>query len=179
MTSAAAWPQPWSLVARLLRLGVLGIGLLAVIVACAGEAATPASSADASASPVAATPEPTIQVMSRADSNEQLCALVDDLEVTTQRLRAIELKLVNRVALDIELSKVQAAFDELDDADLDDLEEQLEAPLTRLGYRLGELELAVEDFRTNSRIRRAVPHVETDAETFANELTAFALLARC
>ncbi len=49
-------------------------------------------------------------------------------------------------------------------------EDQLETPLTRLGYRLDELELAVEDFRTNSRPQQAVTHVETDALTFGSEL---------
>ena len=164
---------------RLTRISALTTVLLLVVVACSGSEAAPASSAVASASPVAATAEPTTEPVVQSGAREQLCTFVADLQANTESLRTVELKLVNRVALDIELSKVEAAFDELDAADLGDLEEQLEAPLTRLGYRLGELELAVEDFRTNSRIKRAVPHVEKDVETFVNELAAFSLLARC
>jgi hypothetical protein len=164
---------------RLTRTSALATVLLLVVAACGGDDAAPASSAEASAGPAAATPEPTREPMALGGANEQLCTFVADLQANAQSLRAVELKLVNRVALDIELSKVEAAFDELDRADLGDLKEQLDTPLTRLGYRLGELELAVEDFRTNSRIKRAVPHVREDAETFANELAAFSLLARC
>jgi hypothetical protein len=101
------------------------------------------------------------------------------VEERTAALRAVELRLPNRVALDIELGKLKAAVAELTAVELDTLEDRLEEPLTRLGYRLGELELAVEDFRTSSRPQRAAPHVETDAQTFADELGAFAILARC
>ena len=51
--------------------------------------------------------------------------------------------------------------------------------MTRLGYRLGELELAVEDFRTNPHPRKAVPHVEGDVQKVADELAAFVILSRC
>ena len=60
-----------------------------------------------------------------------------------------------------------------------EFEEELETPLQRLFYRLGELELAVEDFRTNPRPRVAAPHVDTDSGTFADEVAAFRILARC
>ena len=92
-------------------------------------------------------------------------------------MRAVELRLPNRVALDIELGQLQVAVRELQDAELGPLEDDLETPLRRLGYRLGEVELAVEDFRTNARPQRAVPHVQRDAQTFADELAAFVLLA--
>ena len=88
-------------------------------------------------------------------------------------------KLTNRVPLDIELAEVQLAFQELRGSDLGEFEEQLESPLQRLRYRLDELELAVEDFRTTRRPRRAAPHVEGDSETFANDLSAFRVLSRC
>lgn len=108
-----------------------------------------------------------------------LCDHVGSVEETTAALRAVELRLPNRVALDIELGKLQAAFLELGQADLGELEEPLEEPLTRLGYRLIELDLAVEDFRTDPRPRRAAAHVEEDAEAFADALAGFAILARC
>lgn len=94
-------------------------------------------------------------------------------------LRAIELRLPNRVALEIELGKIQAAYSELRQADLGDLEERLEDPLIRLGYRIDELQLAVEDFRTNPRPRRAAPHVEEDAAVVADTIASFGILARC
>ena len=151
--------------------------------ACAGDSdVTPGQSApgasDASPSPAAAAPgaaSPT----SAAESGPTLCTHIGAVESRIAALRAVELRLPNRVALDIELGKLQAAFVELAQADLGPFAEQLEGPLTRLGYRLGEVELAVEDFRTNSRPQRAVTHVETDARTFADELASFAILARC
>ena len=63
--------------------------------------------------------------------------------------------------------------------DLGDREDELERSLTRLGYRMGELELAVEDFRTNTRPKRAAPHVEEDTQKVADELAAFVILSRC
>jgi hypothetical protein len=109
-----------------------------------------------------------------------LCEHVDAVEERLAALEAVELRLPNRVALDIELGKLQAAFVELRQADLfGPFESQLETALTRLGHRLEELELAVEDFRTNPRPQQAVTHVETDATTFGSELSAFAILARC
>jgi hypothetical protein len=94
-------------------------------------------------------------------------------------MRAVELRLTNRVALDIELGQLQVAVSELEAAELGAFEDDLELPLRRLRYRLDEVELAVEDFRTNSRPQRAVPHVERDSQTFADELAAFVLLSRC
>ena len=110
---------------------------------------------------------------------EGLCRRIDELELTMARLQGVELKLVNRTALDIAYDNVEMAFDELEDAPLGEFADELDDPLRRLFYRLGELELAVEDLRTNSRPRRAAPHVEGDAETFANDLAAFRVLARC
>ncbi len=157
--------------------------ILAVAVACAGDSAgTPGPSAlgtsdpapsQAALAPGAASPS------SAVDSGSMLCTQIGAVQSRTAALRAVELRLPNRVALDIELGKLQAAFVELAQADLGPFAEQLEGPLTRLGYRLAEVELAVEDFRTNSRPQRAVTHVETDARTFADELASFAILARC
>lgn len=156
--------------------------ILIVASACAGGSAvgptpSPAGGAVPSASPGAAalgSAGPT-----SALEGFSLCEQVGAVESRIAALRAVELRLPNRVALDIELGKLQAAFVELAQADLGPFAEQLEVPLTRLAYRLGEVELAVEDFRTNSRPQRAVTHVESDAQTFSEELAAFAILARC
>jgi len=117
--------------------------------------------------------------MSADEMGVDLCASVETVDQQLASLRAVELRLPNRVALDIELGKLQAAFGLLRQAELGRLEEQLETPLKRLGYRLGELELAVEDFRTNPRPRRAAPHVESDSGVLDDELAAFSILARC
>ncbi len=117
--------------------------------------------------------------MASGDLAVRLCVTVDTLDTRLAGLTAIELRLPNRVALEIELGKVQAAFSELRQADLGELEPQLEDPLKRLGYRLVELELAIEDFRTNPRPRRAAPHVEEDGAKVTDALAVFAILARC
>jgi hypothetical protein len=153
--------------------------LLLVAVACGDDGSQPASSPGPSAgapmSALEATPEP----LASADPDAELCLRVADIEMRLVSLRAVELRLPNRVALDIELDKLEAAYNELRGFDFGASEDRLAGSLKRLGYRLGELELAVEDFRTNPRPRRAVPHVEEDAQAFADELAAFAILSRC
>lgn len=156
---------------------------LAAANACASEgsggtstpsASPAATTAEASASPSGSpTPFPT------ADPDGEMCLHVTEMETRLASLRAIELRLPNRTALDIELDNLQAAYGELEDVDLGDREDELERSMTRLGYRLDELELAVEDFRTNTRPRRAEPHVDEDAQKLADELAAFVILSRC
>ncbi len=174
--SSTSQPHPLTL---LQRLAVLASASTLFLAACAGESGpSPGVAASPSSQPdgVAAA---TVGPMASGDVGVDLCLSIANVEERLAALRAVELRLPNRVALDIELAKLQAAFSELRQVELGALEEQLESPLKRLGYRLAELELAVEDFRTNSRPQRAVPHVEGDAETFGNELAAFAILARC
>ena len=114
------------------------------------------------------------------DPEGELCLRVADVEERLAALRAVELQLPNRVALDIELDKLMVRLRRAEEQRLRRLrEDDLEGSLTRLGYRLGELELAVEDFRTNSRPRRAAPHVEEDAQKVADEMGAFVILSRC
>lgn len=153
------------------------ITALTLIVAACGSAADPPSTGGPATSPEASPASPTPAPVSMTDG--VLCAAVLELEDRVASLRAVELRLPNRVALGIEMDGVLATFGELRNADLGAFEEVLEEPLVRLGYRLGELELAVEDFRTNPRPQRAAPHVETDGKTFADELSAFSILARC
>jgi hypothetical protein len=117
--------------------------------------------------------------MTSADAGLARCSSIATVAERLAALRAVELRMPNRVALDIELGKLQAAFGELRQVELGALEAELETPLQRLAHRLVELELAVEDFRTNTRPQRAGPHVENDAQTFADELAALSILARC
>jgi hypothetical protein len=160
-------------------LAAILVAVAPLLVACAG-AAAPSPAGPGGPSPgtgvvaLATTPP-----MASGEPDKDLCRIVAVVEERIAALSAVELRLPNRVALDIELSKLQAAFVELRQADLQPFEDELESPLKRLGYRLAELELAVEDFRTNSRPQRAVGHVEADAETFGGELAAFSILARC
>jgi len=153
-----------------------------VVVACGGDSGAPASPG-ASGTPgvgePSTSPSPSLSPEPSIDPEGELCLLMADVEERLAALRAVELTLPNRVALDIEFDKLMAAFDELEDAEMGDREDDLEGSLTRLGYRLGELELAVEDFRTNSRPRRAAPHVEEDSEKVADVLDALVILSRC
>ena len=159
------------------RQAAMGVLLLLSLAACSGDSAS--SRVEVAATDAVAMLPPTSQPIASGDSGADLCLSIAGVEQRLTSLQAVELRLPNRVALDIELTQLQSAFAELRQADLGTFEAQLESPLTRLGYRLAELELAVEDFHTNSRPARAAPHVEEDAETFAAELAAFAILARC
>ena len=58
-------------------------------------------------------------------------------------------------------------------------EEEVEDSLKRLGYRMGDLKLAVEDFRTIRRVKRPSAHVEEDWEKVVNELYDFIVLSCC
>jgi len=164
-------------------IAALAIVTLLVVVACGGDETGPAASADPSASPdttlleADASASPSAQPTVNPDG--ELCVLVGETGRRLVSLRAVELKLPNRVALEIELDKLMAVYDELEGADLGAREDELERSLTRLGYRLGELELAVEDFRTNRRPRKAISHVEEEAQKVADELSAFVILSRC
>jgi hypothetical protein len=160
------------------RLPALALGLLLVIVACGGDGAAADPSVQPSSSPDTVVLEASPTPMASIDP-EGLCRRIGELELSVARLRGIELKLTNRQPLDIELDELRLAFREVRSADRGEFADELEDPFTRLEYRLGELELAVEDFRTNRRPRNAAPHVRKDAETFADELTAFRVLARC
>jgi hypothetical protein len=158
----------------------MAVVMMALVIGCDGgsQAGEPPSSPLATSVPAAAVA--TIRPGSTGVDGVTLCQHVATVEERLAALETVELRLPNRVALDIELGKLQAAFLELRQADLvGPFEDQLETALTRLGHRLEELELAVEDFRTNSRPQQAVAHVETDALTFDSELGAFAILARC
>lgn len=124
-------------------------------------------------------PGQAFQPLGSGDVGAELCRRVGEVEARLTSMRGVELRVPNRVALDIELGQLQVAVGELEEADLGAFEDELETPRTRLGYRLREVELAVEDFRTNTRPQRAVPHVEKDTQTFADELAAFTILARC
>lgn len=161
-------------------LPVLAAVTLLVVGACGGDSG-PAGSADPSADPLSAelvaSPSPTPEP--RAEPEGELCQRVSKIEARLASLQAVELKLLNRTTLEVELDKLMAAFEELDRTDLGDREDQLEPSMTRLDYRLAELGLAVEDFRTNSRPRRAAPHVEEDTGKVADELAAYVILSRC
>jgi hypothetical protein len=161
-----------------LRAVALATVTVLIVAACGGEQSEPIASAEPSGSPNVAVLEPTLEPMASIDP-EGLCQRIGDLELASARLQGVDLKLTNRVALDIALTDLELAFGELEDADLGQFENELETPFQRLRYRLGEVELAVEDFRTNTRPKRAAPHVQGDAATFADELAAFRVLARC
>ncbi len=150
-----------------------------IVAACGGGEA--GAGTEASTSPEAFTAEasPTPTPIPTADPEGEMCQRLGEMETRLAALQAVELKLPNRTTLEIELDKLQAAYSELEDVDLGARERELQRSLTRLGYRMGELELAIEDFRTNTRPRRAAPHVEEDSQKVADELAAFVILSRC
>jgi hypothetical protein len=153
-----------------------------IVGACSGDGdagVDPSASADAITAEASPSPSPSPTPFRTADPEGEMCLHLAEMEVRLASLQAVELRLPNRVALGIELDKLLSAYRELEDVDLGEREDELERSLTRLGYRLGELELAIEDFRTNIRPRRAAPHVEEDSQKVADELAAFVILSRC
>lgn len=166
------WPRP-TLV--LLATAMLMAPLL---LSCSGGAGADAemSAPAASASP---TPSLSFEPAASGDLGPDLCDLIGEVEAGLDGFNAVELRVPNQTELDIELGTLQAAFADLRQADLGDLSDRLDEPLTRLGYRLDELDLAVEDFRTNPRPRRAIPHVEEKAGLVADAIATVAIFARC
>ncbi len=157
---------------------ILAAVTILIVGACGGDdGAAPGASASPDALTAEASPTPT--PFPTADPEGEMCLHLGEIEARLASLQEVELKLPNRTALEIELDKLLSAYRELERVDLGAREDELERSLTRLGYRLGELELAVEDFRTNTRPRKAAPHVEGDAQKVADELSAFVVLSRC
>ena len=109
----------------------------------------------------------------------ELCGRIGTVQARLAELAALELRPTARVTLDIELSRVQAAFSDMGQNVLDASGLDLDEALRRVGYRLDDLALAVEDFRTNSRPREAANHVAEEATLFADTLAGFFLLAGC
>ncbi len=156
----------------------LAVTALVVASACGGDATADTAGASGSPSP-SPTPSASPSALPTVDPQGEICQRVGDMEMRLTELREVELTLPNRTLLEIELDKLQAAHTELERTDLGEREDELEDSLKRLGYRMGELKLAVEDFRTNPKPRRAVSHVEEDAQKVVNELNAFVVLSGC
>jgi len=159
-------------------LAALAVTTMLVAGACGSED-TPAAPADPTAAALVATPSPSPTAIPTVDPEGELCLRVGEMETRLEALRAVELTLPNRTALAVELDKLQAAYVELERVDLGAREDELEDSMKRLGYRMGEIQLAVEDFQTNPKPRRAAPHVEQDSQKVADELNAFVILSRC
>ncbi len=159
-------------------LAVLALATLVVAGACGGDPSAEEAEASTSPSP---SPAPTASpsLLPTQDPEGELCSRVEEMGSRMETMQAVPLTLPNRTSLEIEFEKVRASFGEIERADLGEREDELEDSLTRLGYRMGELKLAVEDFQTNSRPRRAAPHVEEDTQKVLDELNAFVILSGC
>lgn len=158
-------------------LAFLAAMTLVVAGACGGD-----TTAETSADPnLTASPAPSASpsAFPTMDPEGELCLRVGEMEARLAQLQAVELTLTNRTTVEIELDKLQAAFVELERVDLGAREDELEDSQKRLGYRMGELKLAVEDFNTNHKPKKAAPHVEEDSQKVADELDAFVILSRC
>ena len=151
---------------------------LLVASACGDDAA--AEPVDGAGSP-SPSPSPTASpsTVPTIDPEGELCARVDEMRSRLGTLQAVPLTLPNRTSLEIEFEKVRASYEEIERTDLGEREDELEDSLKRLGYRLGELRLAVEDFKTNSKPKKAAPHVEQDSQKVIDELGALVILSGC
>ena len=109
----------------------------------------------------------------------ELCDRIETVQSRLADLSALELRPTARVTLDIELSRVEAAFSDMRQDALDARDLDLTDSIRFLGYRIDDLALAVEDFRTTSRPRDAVSHVTEEAGVFADALAGFHLQVGC
>ncbi len=163
-----------------MRRSVAALAVVTLVVASACGDGASAEVVDASGSP-SPSPSPTASpsALPMQDPEGELCSRVDEMTGRLGTLQAVPLTLPNRTSLEIEFEKVRASLEEIERTDLGEREDELEDSLKRLGYRMGELKLAVEDFQTNSRPRRAAPHVEEDTQKVNDELNAFIILSGC
>ncbi len=157
---------------------VLALATLVGASACGADPTADTAGATGSPSP-SPSPSASPSVIPTIDPQGEICQRVGDMQARLVGLQGVELTLPNRTSLEIELDKLQAAHTELERTEMGDRRDELEDSLTRLGYRMGELKLAVEDFRTNPKPRRAVPHVEEDTQKVVDELNAFVVLSGC
>ena len=157
-------------------LAALAALTLLVANACTGD--TSAEPPDPSSSP---SPSPTASpsALPTIDPESELCNRVEEMETRLGTMKAVPLTLPNKTSLEIEFEKVRASFEEIERTDLGEREDVLEGSLMRLRHRMGELKLAVEDFQTNSKPRRAAPHVEEDTQKVEDELNALVILSGC
>jgi hypothetical protein len=162
-----------------MRSTVAILAVLTMLVAGACEGDATAGTSAAPSPPASAMPSASPTAIPTVDPEGELCLRAGEMETRLAELQSVELTLPNRTLLEIDLDKLEVAHIELERVDLGDREDELEDSLTRLGYRMGELMLAVEDFRTNPKPKRAVPHVEEDSQKVADELRAFVILSRC
>jgi hypothetical protein len=157
---------------------MLAFATLIVAGACGGGGSAEMAGSSASPDP-SPSPTATTSALPTMDPEGELCSRIEEMESRLGTLQAVPLTLPNRTSLEIEFQKVRASFEEIEGTDLAAREEELEDSLKRLGYRMGELKLAVEDFKTNSKPRRAAPHVEQDTGRVLDELNAFVILSGC
>ena len=89
------------------------------------------------------------------------------------------MRVPNQVTLDIELGQIQAAYSELRQASLGDMEERL---------RIRSSDSATASMNSASRSKTSapvggqsgrIPHVEGDAATVADTVASYGILARC
>jgi hypothetical protein len=109
----------------------------------------------------------------------EVCGHFANVRTRLAGLAALELRPTARTTLDIELSRVQVAFADLREDVLAAPDLDADEPLRVLGYRLDDLALAVEDFRTSPRPRVAADHVAEEVVIFGDALAGFELLLGC
>ena len=185
-----------SLVRRAVRAAPLAVASLSLVVGliiagCGGpsDAGEPLRTTPGATAVVLGSPMPLETPASGAASSPasgepvgpsgRLCDRIGTVQARLSELAALELRPTARVTLDIELSRVQAAFSDMRQGVLDSRGLDLDEALRRLGYRLDDLTLAVEDFRTTSRPREGANHVAEEAILLGDALAGFLLLAGC
>jgi hypothetical protein len=150
--------------------------------------AVPSTSAAGSTSPAFGSPSPETPGPAASAAaggapaggvTPELCEGFETVRMRLGTLAALELRPTAKVTLDIELSRVQVAFSDLRDEIQAARDLDVDEPLRLLGYRLDDLALAVEDFKTTPRPRVAANHVAEETVVFGDALAGFELLVGC
>jgi hypothetical protein len=100
-----------------------------------------------------------------------LCRRATELRAELRELSNVPLRIANRELLTEEWDEVMAAHLDLAEADAGAFEDALEGPMRELRYRLRDLELAVEDFRTTPNPSKAARHVQDEVAAFGSAIT--------
>jgi hypothetical protein len=153
--------------------------VLALVSACGGsEATSDADAPDGTEAGLTDPPEEEGEEASPAPLAD-FCVRVGDMRRELADVLAVPRRVANRPRLDDELGELEAAHSSLLRADRGPARDTLELPMRELRYRVLDMRLAVEDFRTTSRPPLAAEHIERQGRALGAALDRLERVAEC